>query len=258
MEKDMVQSVERSLSILEVLSDYSEGLGVTDISEKVGLHKSTVYRLLSTLMHTDYVTQDEETNKYRITFKLYELGSKKMRKMDILSASKLYSKKLMESVNEVVHIVVREGNRIVYIDKVEADNTIRMASTIGKRSPMYCTSVGKAILAYLPEEEVEEVWNNSRIERYTLNTKTRLEDLKKELEIVREKGYAIDNEENEPGVRCVGAPIFNRFGEIEGAISVSGPTIRMTDEKIDTIALEVLKYAELISKELGHTKNKKE
>lgn len=254
MEKDMVQSVERSLSILEVLSDYSEGLGVTDISEKVGLHKSTVYRLLSTLMHRDYVTQDEETNKYRITFKLYELGSKKLRKMDILSASKLYSKKLMESVNEVVHIVVREGNRIVYIDKVEADNTIRMASSIGKRSPMYCTSVGKAILAYLPVEEVEEVWNNSRIERYTLNTKTRLEDLKKELEIVREKGYAIDNEENEPGVRCVGAPIFNRFGEIEGAISVSGPTIRMTDEKIDAIALEVLKYAGLISKELGHAK----
>ncbi|KUO76908.1 MAG: IclR family transcriptional regulator [Clostridia bacterium BRH_c25] len=251
--KDTVQSVERTLSILEVLSDYSEGLGVTDISEKVELHKSTVYRLLSTLINKDYVTQDKETNRYKITFKLYELGNKRIEKMNILSASKLYSKKLMESVNEVVHLVVREGNKIVYIDKVEANNTIRMASSIGKRSPMYCTSVGKAILAYLPVQEVEEVWNISKVEKLTKYTITNFEDLKRELNMVKEKGYAIDNEENEMGVRCVGAPIFNRFGEIEGAISISGPAIRITDEKLETMANEVIKHANLISMELGYT-----
>ena len=251
--KDTVQSVERTLSILEVLSDYSEGLGVTDISEKVELHKSTVYRLLSTLINKDYVTQDKETNRYKITFKLYELGNKRIEKMNILSASKLYSKKLMESVNEVVHLVVREGNKIVYIDKVEANNTIRMASSIGKRSPMYCTSVGKAILAYLPVQEVEEVWNISKVEKLTKYTITNFEDLKRELNMVKEKGYAIDNEENEMGVRCVGAPIFNRFGEIEGAISISGPAIRITDEKQETMANEVIKHANLISMELGYT-----
>ena len=251
--KDTVQSVERTLSILEVLSDYSEGLGVTDISEKVELHKSTVYRLLSTLINKDYVTQDKETNRYKITFKLYELGNKRIEKMNILSASKLYSKKLMESVNEVVHLVVREGNKIVYIDKVEANNTIRMASSIGKRSPMYCTSVGKAILAYLPVQEVEEVWNISKVEKLTKYTITNFEDLNRELNMVKEKGYAIDNEENEMGVRCVGAPIFNRFGEIEGAISISGPAIRITDEKLETMANEVIKHANLISMELGYT-----
>lgn len=251
-EKGIVQSIDRALSILEVLSDYSKGLGVTEISEKVDLHKSTVYRLLATLIYKGYVVQDLETNKYGITLKLFELGSKKVESMDLLGASKEYTKKLMESVNEVVHLVVRDGNEIVYIDKVEANNTIRMASRIGRRSPMYCTSVGKAILAHLPEKEVEEIWGSSRIEKLTDLTIIDLEDMKKELDKVRVKGYGIDNEENEIGVRCVGAPIFNRHGEIEGAISISGPTLRVKEKDVKEIAKEVMKYAKLISKELGY------
>lgn len=249
---DVVQSVDRALSILEVLSDYSEGLGVTDISDKIGLHKSTVYRLLSTLIHKGYVTQDAKSNKYRITLKLFELGNKRIEDMDLLSASKPYSEELMKSTNEVVHLVIREDNDIIYIDKVEADNTIRMASKIGKRSPMYCTSVGKAILAQLSDEEVEEVWNNSKIEKLTEFTITDFGRMKKELEMVRQKGYAVDDEENEIGVRCIGAPVFNRFGEVEGAISISGPTIRVTEDIVEKFAKRVVKYANLISKELGY------
>lgn len=251
---DVVQSVDRALSILEVLSDYNEGLGVTEISDKVGLHKSTVHRLLGTLIYKGYVTQDAESNKYKVTLKLFELGNKKVEDMDILTASKPYTKELMKRVNEVVHLVIREDNKIVYIDKVEADNTIRMASTVGKRNPLYCTSVGKAILAQLPREEVEKVWNSSEIEKLTESTITGLEDMKKELETVRKKGYAVDNEENELGVRCIGAPVFNRFGEVEGAISISGPTIRVTEDRVEKFAKDVVKYAGLISKELGYIK----
>lgn len=249
---DVVQSVDRALSILEVISDYSEGLGVTEISEKVGLHKSTVYRLLSTLNHKGYVVQDDKTNRYMITLKLFELGNKKVEDMNILTVARPYTKQLMEMVNEVVHLVVRDDNEIVYIDKVEADNTIRMASTIGRRSPLYCTSVGKVILAQLSEEEVEDVWNRSKIEKLTKYTITDLGTMKKELEIVKEKGYAIDNEENEVGVRCIGAPVFNMRGEVEGAISISGPTIRVTENNVEEFAKEVVKYANLISKELGY------
>ncbi len=249
---NIVQSVNRALTILEVLSDYSEGLGLTEISEKIGLHKSTVYRLLSTLIYKEYVTQDPKTNKYRITLKLFELGNKRVEDMDLLTASRIYSEELMKSVNEVVHLVVREGNDIVYLDKVEADNTIQMASKVGKRSPLYCTSVGKAILAHLPEDEVEEIWKTSRIEKLTEFTITDFDRLKKELDIVRQKGYAIDNEENEMGVRCIGAPIFNRRGEVEGAISISGPTTRVTEDKVEEFAREVVKYSKLISRELGY------
>lgn len=249
---DVVQSVDRALSILETLSDYNEGLGVTEISDRIGLHKSTVHRLLGTLIYKGYVTQDSESNKYKITLKLFELGNKKVEDLDILTVSKPYTKELMEKVNEVVHFVIREGNNIVYIDKVEADNTIRMASTIGRRSPLYCTAVGKAILAQLSDKEVEKIWNSSKIEKLTEFTITDLKEMKEELEKVRQKGYAIDNEENELGVRCAGAPVFNRFGKVEGAISISGPTIRITEDKAEEFAKEVVKYAGLISKELGY------
>lgn len=252
--KDTVQSVTRSLTILEVLSEFHEGLGITDIAQKVGLHKSTVYRLVSTLIQKEFVIQDKDTNKYKITFKLYELGNRRIKNMDILSASKAYSKKLMESVNEVVHLVVRDDHKIVYIDKVEANNTIRMASYIGNRSPMHCTAVGKAILAHLPENKVEEIWYKSKAKKLTANTITDLYRLTEELEKVRSRGFAVDDEENEEGVRCIGAPIFNRNAEVEGAISVSGPAIRMSEEKMETVAIEVMKYAGLISRELGYMK----
>ena len=247
---ELVQSVDRTLTILEVLSDYNDGLGITEISSLVNLHKSTVHRLLSTLIYKGYVV-DEETSKYKITFKLFELGSKKVEKLDLLNCSKPYTKALMESVNEVVHLVIREDAEIIYIDKVEANNTISMSSRIGKRIPMYCTATGKAILAFLPEDEVLKVWNNSKIIKLTENTNTDFILFKKELETIREKGYAIDDEENEMGVRCVGAPIFNINGEIISALSVSGPKLRVTDDKIDFISKEVIKYANMISEELG-------
>lgn len=250
--REIVQSVDRALSILEAISNYNEGLGITEISEKLGLHKSTVHRLLATLIYKDYVVQDKSTNKYRLTMKLFELGNKKREGLDILSASKAYTKELMRSVNEVVHLVIRDNNDIVYIDKVEADNTIRMASTIGKRAPLYCTSVGRAMIAFLDEKEIEEIWKSSKIEKLTKNTITDLEVFKKELKTIRRKGYAQDDEENELGVRCVGAPIFNLHGEVEGAISISGPSIRVTKARAEKIAKEVKKYSDMISKELGY------
>ena len=249
---DLVKSVERTLKILEVLSDYSDGLGITELSDKVNLHKSTVFRLLSTLINRGYVTQDLESSKYKITFKLFELGSKKVDKLDLLKSSKPYTRMLMESVNEVVHLIIRDEAEIVYIDKVEANNTISMASRIGKRNPMYCTATGKAILAFLPEEEVLKVWNSSKIVKMTGNTITDFILFKKELHNIRQNGYAVDDVENELGVRCVAAPIFDFKGDIAAAISVSGPVNRITDDKIDFISNEVIKYANLISVEIGH------
>jgi DNA-binding IclR family transcriptional regulator len=253
---ELVQSVDRTLTILEVLSDYNDGLSITEISSLVNLHKSTVHRLLSTLIYKGYVEQEIETSRYKISFKLFELGSKKVHKLDLLEISRPYTKMLMKSVNEVVHLVIREETDIVYIDKVEANNTISMASRIGKRNPMFCTATGKAILAFLPEDEVLRVWNNSNIVKLTKNTNTDFIIFKKELQKIRNYGYAIDDEENEIGVRCVGAPIFNMCGDVVAAISVSGPVTRITDDKIDFISNEVIKITNLISKEMGYNLNK--
>lgn len=203
-------------------------------------------------MYKEFVVQDITTNRYKISLKLYELGAKRLIGTDILNNSKPYTKALMESLNEVVHLVIRDKNDIVYIDKVEADNTIRMASTIGKRSPLYCTSVGKAMLAFMPESHVEEIWSNTNIQKLTENTIIDFERFKEELLTIRQKGFAVDDEENEIGVRCIGAPVFNIHGEVEGAISVSGPAMRVTKDRVELFAREVKRYADLISRELGY------
>ena len=249
---DIVQSVDRALTILELLSEHIDGLGITEISSKIDLHKSTVHRLLGTLIYKGFVIQDNNTKEYKISLKLYELGIVKIASVDILGASKPYTKALMDSLNEVVHLVIRDNNDIIYIDKVEADNRIRMASTIGKRRPLYCTSVGKAMLAFMSDEEIEKVWNNSNIEKLTDKTIVDFNKFKEELKKVKENNYAEDDEENELGVRCIGAPIFNQNGDVEGAISISGPTFRFKKERVGEISKEVIKYAKLISKELGY------
>lgn len=252
--QEMVQSVDRSLSILEVLSDYEDGLGITEISEKVNLHKSTVHRLLSTLIQKGYVKQDEDTNKYRLTLRLFELGSKNIGKMDIINVVKPYLKDLMKITNETVHLVVRDGNEIVYVDKVESENTIRMYSRIGKRNPLYCTAVGKAMLSYMEDEKVERIWNESKIEKLTENTITDLEQFKEHLRLVRKNRYAVDEQENEMGIRCFGAAVLDYRGEVCGAISISGSILSLTENKIEEYSKILIEYTDKISKELGYKK----
>lgn len=250
--KDIVQSVDRALSILEVLSENSLGLGITEISKKIDLHKSTVHRLLSTLIYKDYVEQDHETNKYRITLKVLELGNNRLKDLDIVTVSRPHLTELMKKTNEVVHLVILEKEEIVYIDKVESENTIRMHSTIGKRSPAYCTAVGKAIMSHMTMEEVLEIWNNSQIKEHTQYTITGVDEMKEELKKIRERGYSVDDEENEIGVRCVAAPIFNWKGDVIAAISISGPTMRVTKEKVEEFSILIIEYARRISLELGY------
>ncbi len=160
--------------------------------------------------------------------------------------------KLRDLTNEVVHLVIPDGTDIVYIDKMESDNNIRMHSRIGARSPLYSTSAGKAMLAFMPESKVKEIWDNSTIIQRTPNTVTEYNDLLKVLEKVRNDGYALDEEENEPGIRCIGAPVFTYNGDVVGAVSISGPTLRVTHETIETFKTHILKYSILISREMGY------
>ncbi|MBC2581870.1 IclR family transcriptional regulator [Clostridium sp. DJ247] len=250
--QEVVQSVDRSLSILEVLSDYENGLGITEISEKVKLHKSTVHRLLSTLIFKGYVEQNEITNRYKLTLKLFELGNKKVEKMNIVTVARPYLQEIMEKTNEVVHLVVRDGVEIVYVAKVESQNTIRMYSRIGKRSPVYCTAVGKSMISHMNKEEVREIWENSDIKKYTENTIVDFEKFKEHIKLIKKKGYAIDEQENEIGIRCVAASVFDYSGKICGAISISGSIISFTEDKIEQFSKLVIEYAKNISRELGY------
>jgi DNA-binding IclR family transcriptional regulator len=251
---DVVQSVDRALSILEALSDGE--MGLIDLSKKVELNKSTVHRLLNTLIYKNYVSQNPENNKYRLTFKVLELGNKMLNTISIVSIAKPYITRLAEETNEVVHLVSIEGNEVVYIDKIDSNNTIRMHSYIGKSIPIYCTAVGKAYMASMDDEMFFETWKNieKNIVKLTDNTITTKEAMLEELKRIRDAGYSIDREENEEDVVCVAAPIFNFDKKVKYAISISTPKIRINDEKIKLFGRLVKDTADKISKELGYFK----
>lgn len=253
MLSDVVQSVDRALSILELLVEHKDGLRIMDISKKLNLHKSTVHRLLNTLIYRDYVEQDEETAKYYVSLKIFELGNKKISNMDFVDVAKPYAVKLMKEVNEIVHIVVRKGTEILYLDKVQADNPIKVSSSVGERKQLYSTAVGRAILCNMKDDELEDILNKIELKKFTEHTKIDKEELLEELHKSKKRGYAIDDEENEPGIRCAGSVILGHSGEIVGAISISGPTFRITKENVDDYGKKVSYYASLISKDLGYS-----
>lgn len=247
-----VQSVDRTIAIMELLSTHQDGLGLTEVSQLIGLHKSTVHRLLLTLIHHGYVSQSQHNQRYHLSIKMFEIGSRIIDRMELLKVARPYIEAIRDVTNEVVHLVIPDGTDMVYIDKVESNNNIRMHSRIGARSPLYSTSAGKAMMAYWPEPKVREVWEASEIIQRTPNTVVVYDELLKVLEKVREAGYALDEEENEFGIRCIGAPVFNYRNDVIGAVSISGPTIRVTCEVIDAFKEHLLKYTRLISNEMGY------
>lgn len=250
-DENLVQSVDRAMAILDILEAAGQGLGVTEIGARVGLHKSTVYRLLATLARRGYVEQDPDTERYALGLRLIELGGAVLDRLELRDLARPFLKRLMETSQEVAHLVVLQGGEVVYIDKVECPGPIRMYSQLGRRAPAHATAVGKAILAYLPPAEAEAIINRG-LARRTPYTITDPDRLRAELALVRQRGYAFDNEENELGIRCVGGPIFNHRGKVVAAFSVSGLAVRMAQEKMEKLAALVRRTSQEISAKLGY------
>ncbi len=249
-----IQSAQRIFDVLETLALMGP-MGLMELSERLSLHKSTVHRLLLSLIYMGYATQ-EESGKYKLTFKIVELSEKILSKVDIASLVHPLLAGLANSCRETVHFVQRRGMEVFYLDKIAPlypqESAIRMASQVGLARPLYCSAVGKAILAELGEAEVKYIWSNSLIEKKTEHTITSYVELQKELNQIRQLGYALDNEENEIGVRCIAACVHNPKGEANNAFSISAPAGRMTDERILELAKDVLKTKIEIQKVLGH------
>ena len=243
-EKGGVQSVERIFQLIEHLAAHPTGVSLQRLAGETELAKSTVHRLLASLVGLGYVVQDEENGHYRLTLKMFELS------MDIMGVAKAHLERLSQRTGEAVHLVIRDGRDIVYIYKTES-GPMRMSSRVGLRSPLYCTGVGKAILATLPGDELEDIWTHSNVQKLTDKTITDLEELRSQLVEVRANGYAIDDEENELGVRCVAVAIPGPDGRAESAFSISGLAPYMTPERIRRIATLALDARTDILADLG-------
>lgn len=254
MEKEnIVKSVSRALHIIDIVSSKKDGLGVTEIAKQMDINKSSVYRILSTLARYGYIEQDEETERYKLGYKFLEMSSKLLESIDLRAEAKPYLRELEKATNEVVHLVVYDQGEVIYIEKLEGTETLRMHSKVGKRAPMHCTAVGKAILAHLPLSVVLDILERKGMPQHTDHTITDKEMFLHELAVVRQKGYALDLEENEYGIRCIAVPIFDHSGNVIAAVSVSGPTIRMTDERIEQLQAHMRHIGKQISARLGYS-----
>jgi IclR family KDG regulon transcriptional repressor len=250
-----VNSVIRALTILDLLGKSNGELGITEISQELRLHKSTVYRLIATLVGAGYVQQNPQTEKYRLGIHLAELGMTVLNGLDLRQVARPFLLELMEYCDEAIHLGVLEDNEVVYIDKIDVNRFLTMGSRIGGRSPAYCTGLGKALLAFIPLKKLEQyLAQTPSLHRYTPNTLAEPQSIKDHLSRIRAQGYAIDDEEHELGIRCVAVPIRNHLGEIVAAVSVSGPTLRMTREKMDLVIPKIIAVGEKLSNSLGYKK----
>ena len=251
-DKSGVQSVERIFQLIESLAAHPAGAGLQRLAQDTGLAKSTVHRLLASLVSLGYAAQDEN-GRYRLTLKMFELSSGIVNSMDIMDVAKVHLERLAQRTGEAVHLVIRDGQDIVYIYKTES-GPMRMSSRVGLRSPLYCTGVGKAILATLPADEVAQIWQHTTPQKLTAHTIVEYDTLQAQLTEVRTNGYAIDDEENELGVRCVAVAIPGVGGRADSAFSISGLAPYMTPERIRRIATLALDARTDIMADLGLAK----
>ena len=230
--KNPIQVAARLFQVIELLAEHGP-MGIMEISASLGFHKSTVHRLVSSLQQLGYIRQDEETMKYGLSLKFLEISGRILAQTSMASIAHPYLKKLSDLTGETVHLVRREGTEAVYIDKVESNvGSIRMVSRVGSRIPLYCSGVGKALFSELSEEEIRAVWNESEIKKLTPHTITELSELFERVGEVRKNGYAVDDEENEAGVRCVAVSLLDYHRSPVYALSISAPASRMDRERI--------------------------
>jgi DNA-binding IclR family transcriptional regulator len=252
----MIQAVSHALDLLEQFhGDDVDELGVTELSKRLKLHKNNVFRLLATLESRGYIEQNKATENYRLGLKSLELGQTFIKKMGLLHQAKPVLEELVNESNETAYVAIFKDGYIVYLDVVETGLTVRVVSRVGTRLPSYCTAAGKVHLAYMSDEEIESFLPEQDLEAYTPHSITDREVLKKDLATVAEQGYAFDIEELDVGVRCVAAPIRDYTRRIVGALSISGPATRFSDERLEKELVPlVTRAADELSTRLGFHK----
>lgn len=250
MAKDIVKSVQRTVKILESFNPEVQELGITELSKRLKIPKSTVYNILNTLVLEGILEKNRDNQRYRLGLKLFELGNIARANFELRSVATPFLKELNRQLDETVHLTILDKGEVLYIECFESTKRLRTYSVIGMRAPLHCTAVGKAILAFLPEEEMDEIIRAKGLERFTENTITDPQKLKEHLKEIRSRGYSTDDMEHEEGVRCVGAPIPNQEGKVFASISVSGPSQRLTLERIPVIAELVMTTAQEISRRI--------
>ena len=246
-----VRSVKKAFRLIEALSGTDE-LSITDLSSAVDLHKGAVFRFVSTLKTLGYIEQNPINEKYSLSLKLFEIGSRVASRLNEVREGHTVMEQLAQKTHETVHMAQLNGENVVYLDKIDSKHALRIFSHIGNRAPCYCTGLGKVLLAWISEEELNGIFKQTKMVQYTEHTITKLPNLKRELKKIREQGFAIDNQEHEIGILCVAAPVRNRTGKAVAAISITWPVIRNSGDCMEEYQRLIIEAGEQVSKRLGY------
>ncbi len=250
-----VPSIHRAFILLEAIAENERGLGVSELARLTGWPKSSIFNILTTLTKDGYIAQEPESGRYNMTIKLFSLSGTLVERMDIRRLAYPLLIEVMEKTGETVNLGILDDSEAIYLETIAGPSAIRVNTWPGKRLPIHRTSLGKALAAELKQEELAAIIAKTGLPRSTPNTHTTLEALQADLELTRQRGYAVDNEEDEVGMRCIGAPIRNYRSKTVAAVSVTGLAQRMPLENMPEIAIAVMDTARRISELLGYRGN---
>lgn len=248
---DAVSSVLKVFGILQALGEERD-IGITELSQRLLMSKSTVYRFLQTMKTLGYVAQENDTEKYSLTLKLFELGAKSLQNVDLIHSADIQMRELSRLTKETIHLGALDEDSIVYVHKIDSMYNLRMHSRVGRRNPLYSTAIGKVLLAWRDRDEVTSLLNTLDYKPSTGKTVTSASELLAVLDQTRQQGYGEDNEEQEQGLLCLAVPVFDRFGQVIAGLSISFPTLRFSSEKANDYVQLLHKAARNISEKMGY------
>lgn len=225
--------LERGLTLLSALGDYPEGVGVSELARKVGLPVSTVHRLMSVLVAEGYASFDPDRRRYFLSLEVFELSHRVSLVHGLSELSLPVMRRLVGATGEPSLMSVLSKDEMVYLERIESWRRVQIRGSVGERGPLYCTSMGKALLAFLPDDDREKIIEHIRLEKLAPNTIMDLTELRTELDLTRERGYAIADEEHEEGIRAVGVPVMNSRPWPVAAICVAAPAFRLSREQLE-------------------------
>lgn len=247
-----VPALERAISILELLAGSRNGLPLADLARQMHLPKSSVHCLLITLERHGYLHRNARTNRYLFGMGLVNLANTALGGLELREHAARFLHDLAQRIGLTVHLAILKQNEAVLIDKIEPLGTRKLATWLGKRMDVHCTGVGKALIAFLPEHELDQLIRETGLPRHNDNTLVSPKKLKEELARVRVAGFSIDDEEDEIGNRCIGAPVFKAAGQVVAAISISGLISQITEENSSALAGQLRQTALELSRSLGY------
>jgi DNA-binding IclR family transcriptional regulator len=252
----MSDTVSRLFKIIEYMAASNDWVSLRTMARELHINAASAFRILNSLKELGYVRQDHQDSKYQLTLKIAGVSAQVLENVQLRQIAHPFLEHLTSITNETTHLAILEGKEFVYIDKVDNTQAMRMRSRVGQHGQLYCTAAGKSLLAFYPEAELPQMLASLSFRPLTEHTITEPNKFQEHLVQIRRQGYAIDDEENEVGIRCIGSPIYDHAGRLAGALSISGWTITMTRERIPQLASELFQTSQRISKELGFSGEK--